>query len=90
MNWRYYAITLGLFLMVASVIINDLTRMKKDNEKKIIEQPKTTDIDGLLNEIDTLQIKSDTIKLYYERKTNNYHILPRSERIKLFSDRINR
>jgi hypothetical protein len=90
MNWRYYAITLGLFLMVASVIINDLTRMKKDNEKKIIEQPKTTDIDGLLNEIDTLQIKSDTIKLYYEKKVSNYNILPRSKRVRLFSDRINR
>ena len=90
MNWKYYAITLGFALMVASLIINDLTRMKKDDKKEIIEQPELSDIDGLLNEIDTLQLKSDTIKLYYERKTSNYHILPRSERIRLFADRINR
>ena len=90
MNWKYYAITLGFALIVASLIINDLTRMKKDDKKEIIEQPELSDIDGLLNQIDTLELKSDTIKLYYERKTSNYHILPRSERIKLFSDRINR
>ena len=90
MKWKYYAITLGFALIVASLIINDLTRMKKDDKKEIIEQPELSDIDGLLNEIDTLELKSDTIKLYYETKVYNYHILPRSERIRLFSDRINR
>jgi hypothetical protein len=90
MSWKYYAITLGFALMVASLIINDLTRMKKDDKKEIIEQPELSDIDGLLNEIDTLELKSDTIKLYYETKVYNYHILPRSERIKLFADRINK
>lgn len=65
-------------------------RSQLDTKKEIIEQPELSDIDGLLNEIDTLQLKSDTIKLYYERKTSNYHILPRSERIRLFADRINR
>ena len=90
MKYKYYIITLGFALIVALLIINDLTRMKKDNKKEIIEQPELSDIDGLLNEIDTLQLKSDTIKLYYERKTSNYHILPRSERIRLFADRINR
>jgi hypothetical protein len=90
MNWKYYAITLGFALMVASLIINDLTRMKKDNKTEVIIQPELSDIDGLLNEIDTLELKSDTIKLYYEKKVYNYHILPRSERIKLFADRINR
>ena len=90
MKWKYYAITLGFALIVASLIINDLTRMKKDDKKEIIEQPELSDIDGLLNEIDTLELKSDTIKLYYETKVYNYHILPRSERIKLFADRINK
>ena len=80
-------------IIVQSIIILDLLnkRSKIDLEtKKNIEQPELSDIDGLLNEIDTLQLKSDTIKLYYERKTSNYHILPRSERIRLFADRINR
>lgn len=79
-------------IIVQIVIISDLLskRNKLETIEAIIEQPKLSDIDGLLNEIDTLQLKSDTIKLYYERKTSNYHILPRSERIRLFADRINR
>ncbi len=79
-------------IIVQIVIITDLLskRSKLETIEAIIEQPELSDIDGLLNEIDTLQLKSDTIKLYYEKKIYNYHILPRSERIKLFADRINR
>lgn len=81
-----------IVIIVQIVIISDLLskRGKLETIEAIIEQPELSDIDGLLNEIDTLQLKSDTIKLYYERKTSNYHILPRSERIRLFADRINR
>ena len=79
-------------IIVQIVIITDLLskRSKMETIEAIIDQPKLTNIDGLLNEIDSLQIKSDTIKLYYEKKVSNYNILPRSERVKLFSDRINR
>ena len=79
-------------IIVQVVIITDLLskRGKLETIEAIIEQQELSDIDGLLNEIDTLQLKSDTIKLYYERKTSNYHILPRSERIRLFADRVNR
>jgi|11BtaG_2_1085332.scaffolds.fasta_scaffold26931_4 hypothetical protein len=79
-------------IIVQVVIITDLLskRGKLETIEAIIKQPELSNIDGLLNEIDTLQLKSDTIKLYYERKTSNYHILPRSERIRLFADRINR
>ena len=79
-------------IIVQVVIITDLLskRGKLETIEAIIEQPELSNIDGLLNEIDTLQLKSDTIKLYYERKTSNFHILPRSERIRLFADRINR
>jgi len=76
-------------IIVQIVIITDLLSKRKQIEP-VIEQIELTNIDGLLNDIDTLQIKSDTIKLYYEKKIYNYHILPRSERIKLFADRINR
>ena len=78
-----------IITIVLSVIITDLLYKRKQIEP-VIDQIELTNIDGLLNDIDTLQIKSDTIKLYYEKKIYNYHILPRSERIKLFSDRINR
>ena len=79
-------------MIIQSIIILDLLnkRSQLDTNKEIIEQPELSDIDGLLNTIDTLESKSDTIKLYYEKKVYNYHILPRSERVELFSDRINR
>ena len=78
-----------IITIVLSVIITDLLSKRKQIEP-VIEQIKLTNIDGLLNDIDTLQLKSDTIKLYYEKKIYNYHILPRSERVKLFTGRINR
>ena len=78
-----------IITIVLSVIITDLLSKRKQIEP-VIEQIELTNIDVLLNDIDTLQLKSDTIKLYYEKKIYNYHILPRSERVKLFADRINR
>ena len=89
---KHILIYATITIIVQIVIISDLLYKRNQLEtiEAIIEQPKLSDIDGLLNEIDTLQLKSDTIKLYYERKTSNYHILPRSERIRLFADRINR
>jgi hypothetical protein len=86
MKYKYYILTLGFALIVASLMINDLTRMKQDN----IEPPILTNTDTIYIQLDSLQKQQDTIKLYYERKVSNYHILPSSERIRLFSNRINR
>jgi len=83
---KYYIITLGFALIVALLIINDLTR----NKQEIIEPPILTNTDTIYLQLDSLEKQSDTIKLYYERKVSNYHILPSSERIRLFSKRINR
>jgi hypothetical protein len=83
---KYYIITLGFALIVALLIINDLTR----NKQEIIQPPILTNTDTIYLQLDSLEKQSDTIKLYYERKTANYHILPSSERIRLFSNRINR
>lgn len=86
MKYKYYILTLGFALIVASLMINDLTRMKQDN----IEPPILTNTDTIYIQLDSLQKQQDTIKLYYEKKVSNYHILPSSERIRLFSNRINR
>ena len=86
MNWKYYILTLGFVLIVSFIIINDLTR----NKQEIIQPPILTNTDTIYLQLDSLEKQSDTIKLYYERKTANYHILPSSERIKLFANRINR
>ena len=79
-----------IFIIVQIVIIFDLLNKRNEVVQPIIDQPELTNLDGLFNDLDTLEYKSDTIKLYYEKEISNYHILPRSERIKLFSDRINR
>jgi hypothetical protein len=83
---KYYILTLGFALIVALLIINDLTR----NKQEIIEPPILTNTDTIYLQLDSLEKQQDTIKIYYERKTANYHILPSSERIKLFAKRINR
>jgi hypothetical protein len=81
---KYYIITLGFVLIVALLMINDLTRMKN------IEPPILTNTDTIYLQLDSLEKQSDTIKLYYEKEISNYYILPPTERIKLFSNRINR
>lgn len=77
-----------IIIIVQIIIISDL--LNKASSPPVINETVLTNTDTIYLEIDSLKNKSDTIKLYYERKTSNYHILPRSERIKLFSDRINR
>lgn len=59
------------------------------------EPPKTvavslTNTDTIRKQIDSLQIKSDTIKIFYEKKIQNYRITPTTERVRLFAERINR
>lgn len=75
-------------IIVQIIIITDL--LNKASSPPVIKETVLTNTDTIYLEIDSLKTKSDTIKLYYERKTSNYHILPRSERIRLFADRINR
>ena len=81
---KYYIITLGFALIVALLMINDLIRMKN------IQPPIPTNTDTIYLQLDSLDEQSDTIKLFYEKEISNYHILPSTERIKLFSNRINR
>lgn len=46
--------------------------------------------DTVYKQIDSLQIISDTIEIYYETKVQNYHILPTPKRVELFAERISR
>ncbi len=77
-----------IIIIVQIIIITDL--LNKASSPPVIKETVLTNTDTIYLQIDSLKTKSDTIKLYYERKTSNYHILPRSERIRLFADRINR
>lgn len=49
-----------------------------------------TDTDTIYKEIRELEIKSDTIKLFYEKKIKDYRIMPTTKRVELFAARINR
>jgi len=49
-----------------------------------------TNTDSIVEAIEELKIKTDTIKKYYEKKVFNYRTAPTNKRIQLFSDRINR
>ena len=46
--------------------------------------------DTIYKQIDSLQIISDTIEVYYETKVQNYRILPTPKRVELFAKRISR
>ena len=49
-----------------------------------------TNTDTIYKEIIELKIKSDTIKVYYEKKVKDYRIMPTDKRVELFAVRINR
>lgn len=46
--------------------------------------------DTIYKQIDSLQIISDTIEVYYETKVQNYRVLPTNQRVELFAERISR
>ena len=56
-------------------------------EEKVIT---LTNTDTIYEQLVSLQVISDTIKLYYEKKTSDYLVKPTPERVLLFSERINR
>jgi|TARA_R110000751_G_scaffold27378_1_gene72201 hypothetical protein len=52
--------------------------------------PEKISTDTIYSEIKILEIKSDTIEIYYEKKVKNYRTLATPERVRLFAERINR
>ena len=86
---KHLLIYIAIVLSISSVIFIDLINKSKDLQP-VRQQINLTNTDTIYQQIDSLEIISDTIKVYYEKKVFNYHILPRSERIRLFADRINR
>ena len=79
-------------LLVLSLVLSlYISFSPKDTEVKYIPRVITlSNTDTIYKEIEVLTLKQDTIKLYYENKIHTYSILPTPERVKLFSDRINR
>ena len=86
---KHLLIYIAIVLSISSIIFIDLINKSKDLQP-VKQEIELTNTDTIYKQIDSLEIISDTIKIYYEEKVFNYHILPRSERIRLFADRINR
>ncbi len=78
------AIIAALSILVFYITLNS----KKKPAKTVTVN--LTNTDTIYKQIDSLEVVSDTIKLYYETKVKNYTILPTTERVRLFAERINR
>ena len=81
---------IGLLVISALLLMVNVLRIKTPKPPSYIEPIILTNTDTLYQEIEILKLKRDTIKLYYEKKINNYRILPTPERVRIFADRINR
>jgi hypothetical protein len=78
------------FIFLGVVLIE--THILDDEfQKESVEiTPDKISPDTIYKQIDSLQIISDTIEVYYETKVQNYRILPTNQRVELFAERISR
>ena len=88
---KYKLLTIVIFLVLNAVALIILLRTPAYVPPiQEIEPIQLTNTDTIYQQIDSLEVISDTIKIYYEKKIQNYHILPTPQRVRLFSERINR
>tara|TARA_R110000782_G_scaffold101802_2_gene188711 strand:+ start:1999 stop:2268 length:270 start_codon:yes stop_codon:yes gene_type:complete len=88
---KYPLLTIALFLVLNAVAL--IILLKKPvyvPPTQEIEPIQLTNTDTIYQQIDSLEVVSDTIKIYYEKKIQNYRILPTPQRVRLFAERINR
>ena len=77
-------------LAVATIVNACLLFFDNPTQPVKVEPIILTDTDTIYKKIRELEIKSDTIKLYYEKKVKDYRIMPTDKRVELFAARINR
>jgi hypothetical protein len=86
-------LNIKLTLMVvisATLFIMTLINIK---QKKTTPAPRVitlSNTDTIYQKIEKIKLKSDTIKIKYETKINNYRHATTTNKISLFADRINR
>ena len=88
---KYKLLTIVIFLVLNAIAL--IILLKKPVYVPPIQEIKSiqlTNTDTIYQQIDSLEVVSDTIKIYYEKKIQNYHILPTPQRVRLFAERINR
>jgi len=83
---KYPLLKIALFLALNAIALIILLRTPVYVPPPI----QLTNTDTIYQQLDSLEVISDTIKLYYEKKTSDYRTMPTPERVKLFAERINR
>ena len=87
-------LNIKLILIVAiSATLFILTLVNISKQKEATQTPRVITLsstDTIYQEIEILKLKSDTIKIKYETKINNYRHASTTNKISLFADRINR
>jgi hypothetical protein len=88
------SLNIKLILIVAiSATLFILTLVYIGKQKEATQPPRVitlSNTDTIYQKIEILKLKSDTIKLKYETKINNYRSSNTTNKIQLFADRINR
>ena len=79
-----------LAIIAALAIIAFCTTLSSKKKPAKTVTVNITKTDTIYKQIDSLEVISDTIKVYYETKVKNYITLPTGERVRLFAERINR
>jgi hypothetical protein len=79
-----------MVVISATLFVMTLINIK---QKKTTPPPRVitlSNTDTIYQKIEILKLKSDTIKIKYETKINNYRHATTTNKIQLFADRINR
>ena len=79
-----------MVVISATLFVMTLINIK---QKKTTPPPRVitlSNTDTIYQKIEKIKLKSDTIKLKYETKINNYRTATTTNKIQLFADRINR
>ena len=88
------SLNIKLILIVAissTLFITTLIHISKQKEATNTPRVITlSNTDTIYQKIEKIKLKSDTIKIKYETKTNNYRSSNTTNKIQLFADRINR
>jgi len=87
-------LNIKLILIVAvSATLFILTLVNISKQKEATQMPRVitlSNTDTIYQEIEKIKLKSDTIKIKYETKINNYRHASTTNKVQLFADRINR
>ena len=88
------SLNIKLILIVAiSATLFVLTLVNISKQKEATQPPRVitlSNTDTIYQKIEKINLKSDTIKIKYETKINNYRHATTTNKISLFADRINR